>query len=157
MKHIRKKCYRTSRSLSVILIAVAPRRPWHMLSPIARWKQLILSGTSIISAIIAKLCWTSFISSSIILINVCISNNILLAGIVMLIVPLEKSVSDEQTHRKSSSQSIALAILPLVDSYCQKTGAEIIKRIITGVEGVPHYHMAVNTLTLNLAQLHITH
>ena len=85
--------------MSVILIAVAPRRPWHMLSPIAGWKQLMFSGTSIISAIIAKLCWTSFISSSKILKNVCISNDILLAGIVMLIVPLEKSVPDEQKHR----------------------------------------------------------
>ena len=88
--------------MSVILIAMAPCRPWHMLSPIARWKQLMCSGTSIISAIIAKLCWTSFISSSVILKNVCTSNDVLLAGIVMLIVPLVKSLPDEQKHRSSS-------------------------------------------------------
>ena len=80
----------------------------------------MFSGTSIISAIIANLCWTSFISSSIILKNVCISNDILLAGIVMLIVPLVKSVPDEENHRKSSSLFIALAILQFVHSYCQR-------------------------------------
>ena len=100
------------------------------------------SGTSIISAIIANICWTSFISSSSIVKNFGISNDILLADIVMLIVPLEKSLSDE---KKTDHNLLHLLLGYLWTLYPQRTGAEIDKRVVTGVEGVSplsysHYH-----------------
>ena len=58
------------RSLSVILISVAPRVPKHGIVPGAVWKQPIFSEMSNMSATSANLCSSSSILSSLIVKNV---------------------------------------------------------------------------------------
>ena len=79
------------RSLSVILISVIPCRPKHAVPPSCVMKQLIFSGTSNISASIAKLCSSSSTLSSLTVKNVGISSVLLPAGIVTLIEVTLKS------------------------------------------------------------------
>ena len=82
-----------SRSLSVILISVAPRVPKQGIVPGAVWKQLMFSGTSSISATIAKLCSSSSMLSSLIVKNVDTSNVVLSSEIIRSMVSALKSGS----------------------------------------------------------------
>ena len=86
------------RSLSVILISVAPRRPKQTSDPTPIWKQLIFSGTSgPISPTIAKLCSSSSILSSLIVKNCIISyDRPLLAGTVIVVTLSLKSATDRE-------------------------------------------------------------
>ena len=68
------------------------------------WKQLIFSGTFNISATIAKLCSLSSRLSSIMVKNVGISNDVLSAGIVTLIVlPLKSGFGGSERERGGGS------------------------------------------------------
>ena len=79
------------RSLSSILISVAPSRPKHSLSR-AVWKQTTPSGTlGPIPATIAKLCSSSSISSSVTVKNSGMGNLSVLAGTVTVTGPPVKS------------------------------------------------------------------
>ena len=82
----------------MILISVAPCFPWQFVSPTAVWKHAVFSGTPNISATTAKLCSSSSILSSLIVKNVDISNDLLLAGTVTLIASPRKSASDSDRY-----------------------------------------------------------
>ena len=72
---------------------MAPSVPKQVIVPGAVWKQLISSGTSSISATIAKLCSSSSMLSSLIVKNVDTANVVLFAGIVTSMVSALKSGS----------------------------------------------------------------
>ena len=92
----------------MILISVAPRVLKQGIVPGAVWKQLMFSGTSSISATIAKLCSSSSILSSLIVKNVDTGYVVLSAGIIIPMVSALKSGSgrSEREFKKSSSNYI---------------------------------------------------
>ena len=107
------------RSLSVILISVAPRCPKHSVDPIPSWKQLIFSGTSgPISATIAKLCSSSSISSSLIVKNCVISyDGLLLAGTVIVVALLLKSATRQESYTRITYYSQFCSYILYCNNY----------------------------------------